>query len=167
MGGIYILAVFAAVWGAAGVVLAGATLAWIVLPVGMSAALLLAARRLAPGVPRRSEAEESRVGRLVGIWSAAEGVAMFLAANGLINLHHPEWVPAAFAGIVGLHFLPLARGLPVPAYYATGAALILIAAAGMLAAPIVTQPLVCFGAALVLWTTIAVLLSRIRAGAPR
>src|SRR3982751_773868 len=55
-----------------------------------------------------SEDESKRRGRLVGIASAAEGVAMFVVANVLMNVGWKDAVAPAMALIVGLHFLPLA-----------------------------------------------------------
>lgn len=40
---------------------------------------------------------------------AAEGIGMFLAANIVVNLHHPELQVPAIALPVALHFFPLAK----------------------------------------------------------
>jgi len=159
--GIIVLSLFAALWGGAAIV--GAQLApWLIIaPVLVSGALIAWSRRALAHVGPRADAD--RVGRLVGIWSAVEGVTMFLAANVLINLGMRDALGPAFAIIVGLHFLPLARGIPVPLYYATGGAM---AAAGT-AALLLPGPerLTAAGAAsaLILWISAATIILRARA----
>jgi len=152
--GIVVLCLFAAIWGVAGVLVAGAPAAWAALPIALSVVILLYARRW-PG----SRVEPGpHVGRLVGIWSGVEGVAMVLAASFLINAHHRDAMMPVFAIIVGAHFLPLARGVPVRIYYLTGGALIAVGLAGLLAPP--HLPLfVGLSAAAILWTS-AVMVAR-------
>jgi hypothetical protein len=126
--GIIILCIFAAIWAIAGIAVEHMPLVWAALPLAVSAAILLWAARQPPdGEPG------PHVGRLVGVWSGVESVAMFLAANFLIKNHLADAVMPAFAIIVGLHFLPLARGIPLRLYYATGPALVLVGVAGLLA----------------------------------
>ena len=67
-------------------------------------------RRSAPPEERR------RRGRIVGIASALEGVAIFAAASVLVNLGRRDLIAPAVAIIVGVHFLPLARWFPAPIY---------------------------------------------------
>ncbi|WP_217430886.1 hypothetical protein [Sphingomonas bacterium] len=65
------------------------------------------------------------------MWSSiAEGVGLFLAANIVINLHHPELLLPAMALVVGLHFLPIAHAASFRPFYALGATLILSAGTG-------------------------------------
>ncbi len=149
-GGLWILNVFAVLWCAAGLWAAHQPLWPLVAPAAVSAAILIWASRRASG---DAGPDNPNVGRLVGIWSAVEGVAMFLAANTLINLHRSELLLPVFAIIVGLHFLPLARGIPVRLYYLTGAGLIAVGIAGTQMPPS-DAPLVVGGvAALVLWAS--------------
>jgi uncharacterized membrane protein len=67
---------------------------------------------------------------IVGIASAAEGVAIFVTAMVLLNLGRRDLVVPAVAIIVGLHFLPLALWLPAPIFYIPAALLVAIGMAG-------------------------------------
>ncbi len=157
-GGIWVLNIFAAIWAVAGIVVSQQP-AWLaVVPILISAALLLWASRQPVGTGNPVEGDH--VGRVVGIATAIEGVAIFLAANVFINLHMPTLLLPAIAIIVGLHFLPLAWGIPVPLYYRTGVALVVVGvAASQFPAPdraIATGS----GAALVLWASGVMLVRR-------
>jgi len=152
--GIGVLCVFAAIWGVAGVLVDKMPAAWMALPIAVSLAVLAYALRR----PDSRTEPRPHVGRLVGIWSGIEGVAMFVAANVLIATHHREALMPAFAIIVGAHFLPLARGIPVRLYYLTGAALVAVGIAGLLA-PLQVPLFVGASAAVILWAS-AIALAR-------
>ncbi|WP_068086533.1 hypothetical protein [Novosphingobium rosa] len=158
MTGLVILAFFAAVWGAAGLSQLGFAAVWFALPVAISVLLLLAAR-FGSG-PLQAYPDPQKVNRLVGAWSGIEGVAILIGTNLVANLGHPEWVMATVSLIVGLHFLPLAHGFPQPLYYGTGLGLIALALAGFAAPGRVSPGVVGVIAALLIWATIAALLSR-------
>ncbi len=85
---------------------------------------------LAPD-PVLSAAERRRLGRLIGIWSAAEGVAILVGINIAINLGNDHAVMPVIAIAVGLHFIPLARYVPAPSYYVTGALLTVAGLVGL------------------------------------
>jgi hypothetical protein len=148
--GLWILNVMAVLWCAGALYFSHLPLWWGVPAVAISAAILLGTRH---ALDATQDADRAHVGRLVAIWSSAEGVAIFLAANILINLHMAERLLPTMAIIVGLHFLPLARGIPARIYYGSGAALVLVGAIGWLLptgnAPLVTGLL----AALTLWAS--------------
>ena len=148
---LWVLCFFAAIWAVAGVLVDGAPTWWIGPPIVLSAAILIFALRRAGG--RQESAPH--VGRLIGIWSAVEGVAMFVAANVLVNLHLRQAIMPVFAIIVGLHFLPLARGIPARLYYATGAGLIVVGIAALMAPPWHLPLLVGGAAAAILWASAA------------
>ena len=152
--GIVVLCLFAALWGVAGVLVDGAPAAWTALPIAVSGVILLYARHC-PG----SRVEPGpHVGRLVGIWSGVEGVAIVVATNLLIKANHRDALMPVFAIIVGAHFLPLARGIPMRIYYLTAGALIAVGLAGLLAPP--HLPLfIGLSAAAILWAS-AVMLAR-------
>jgi hypothetical protein len=152
--GIGVLCVFAAIWGVAGVLVDKMPAAWTALPIAVSLTVLAYALRH----PDSRAEPRPHVGRLVGIWSGIEGVAMFVAANVLIATHHREALMPAFAIIVGAHFLPLARGIPVRLYYLTGAALVAVGIAGLLA-PLQVPLFVGASAAVILWAS-AIALAR-------
>jgi hypothetical protein len=152
--GIVVLCVFAAIWGAAGVLVGHMPGAWTALPIVVSAAVLAFALR-SPGSRVKPG---PHVGRLVGIWSGVEGAVMFVAANVLIQTGHREALMPAFAIIVGLHFLPLARGIPMRLYYRTGAALIAVGLVALLA-PVNVPLWIGISAAIILWVS-AIALAR-------
>lgn len=81
--------------------------------------------------PKISSEAEARIGRVVGIASAGEGIAIPIAAIVLANLGLGAYVVDAVALIVGLHFLALAYWMPLRLYYATGAVMIGIAVSGL------------------------------------
>lgn len=159
-----ILSIAAAIWAIAGLNLAQAQrITWLapaIISAAIIAAVLAATRHHAPP----PAAEEKRIGRLVGIWSGVEGVAIFLAINLCANLNRTRLIAAAICLIVGLHFVPLAKGLPVPAYYLTAALMTALGLAGILASAFVIPPAVALGAAAILWGTLGYLLLGRRAG---
>src|SRR4029079_14567844 len=73
-------------------------------------------------------------------------------------------LPAA-AIIVGLHFFPLARGIPARLYFATGGGLLLAGIVGLVLPPNERAAIVGFGAALVLWATALAIVVRVRSAA--
>jgi hypothetical protein len=151
--GAVIMAFFATVWWVVGLRIAGQPLALIIgVPLLVIVVLGVAAR--GGGQSAMSRAEHDRRGRLVGVASAVEGIAIFVVANVLGNTGKASYDAPAIAIIVGLHFLPLAWGLPAGAYYATAAALVAIGGIGI-ALPDATQRLlvVSVGAAGILWLT--------------
>lgn len=150
-GGIWVLNVFAAIWGAAGIIVGNAPVWLAVVPIAISAAALIWARRQPVGTGNPVNGDH--IGRVISIATAIEGVAIFLVANVLINLHMETLLMPAIAIIVGLHFLPLARWIPVPLYSRTGAGLI---AVGVTAAclPLGSRAIVTgITAAVVLWVS--------------
>jgi hypothetical protein len=148
-GGIWVLTIFAAIWGILGVTNTGLPSALALVPIGISIALLFWATRQVPAPIE--DAAQARIGRLVGIWSAVEGLAIVAAVIICQNIGAAHAIVPVIAIIVGLHFLPLARGIPVPFYYATGAAMIVTGGGALLLtgpARIATTGL---GAAIILW----------------
>ena len=148
---VVVLCGFGALWAVGGLVALGSPAwAWagpVVLGAGVAAWCL----RAAGALPARSRAERRRIARLVGVWSAVEGALIVGVDNVLANTGRVRDVLPATAVIVGLHFLPLARGIPQPAYYATGAALVALGVVGLALADPYAWALAGFGSALVLW----------------
>ena len=161
--GAVILGIFAVVWWIVGLRTAGHGLAtvWVV-PVLASLALAAAVTPLRGATGPVDDADEARRNRLVMQWSAAEGVAIVIAINVLVSVGHREAFVPVVALIVGAHFIPLARGLPAPAYYVTAAALVALGLVG-LAMPGRAEgiTLVSAGAAVILWITAAIVLRRV------
>jgi hypothetical protein len=158
--GVIILAVFAGIWGAAGLSQLGLGPLWCGLPVAISACLLLLVRFGPVSMPVPAPQDRARMDRLVSIWSAIEGVAIFLGITLVGRLGHPEWTMATICLVVGLHFIPLAHGFPRPLYYATGLSMTVLALAGFAAPQIVRPGVVGLGAALLIWATILIMLRR-------
>lgn len=93
--------------------------------------------------------------RIVGI---AEGAAIFI----LGRVGRPEWIPAAIALVVGIHFFPLASLFRVRMYHATGLLLCAVFALTVTLAAIsgieaIWSAVPGLGSALVLWATGAIL----------
>src|ERR1044072_1284314 len=150
---IIVLNLFAAVWGAAAILGAHLPLWLIAAPILVSGAMLAWSGRALRNVAPRPDA--GRVGRLVGIWSAVEGVAIFATVTALQNLDMVDAIGPAIAIVVGLHFVPLARGIPAPLYYATAGAMVLAGAAALLLPGPERLPATGIAAALILWASAA------------
>lgn len=136
-GGAIIMSFFGAVFAAmtlalqlrwSGAVLAAPFLAF----AAISIAAVLTLRLPGTGIP-----SSERSGRVI-LWSSiGEGIGLFVAANIAVNLGHRDLLLPAMALVVGLHFLPMAWGVPFRPFYILGVALLLSALAGCA----VAQPL--------------------------
>jgi hypothetical protein len=167
------MALFATVWWVVGLRIAGHGPALVYpLPLLVGAALGGVARRLArrdgAATPASIDAAgQARRGRLVAWASAAEGLAIFLVAGIVLpKTGHQDATAPMIALIVGLHFVPLAHGLPVPAYYVSAAVLTGVGIVGFGIADLNARiTFVSAGAAIVLWLSAAAVLRG--AGGPR
>jgi hypothetical protein len=117
------------------------------------------------GLPGSSDAGQYWAAVSKPYWTtvAVESVACIVAANVLNNTGHPELVPQFIGGIVGLHFLPLAKIFRAPIYYWTGA----VMTSGVLASLEVSagnlRNLVAYGVCgFALWATAIVILCQHR-----
>jgi hypothetical protein len=147
--GYWVVALFATGWAGAGLLATGYPLVALLLPVLVSGAVLFWAYR----VPATARELGSHTRKALARWSMIEGVAIMVAVNVLHRVHRPDLMFPVVAVIVGLHFLPLARTIPVRVYFLTAAALMVIGAVGMLL-PSSDRPLaVGLGAAVALWAT--------------
>jgi hypothetical protein len=152
-----VLNFFAALWAWIGLRLSGVAPSLTLLPFAVSIGLLGWGWRAVAIVPA---ARGSHIGRVVGLWSAVEVVALLVAANVLEHYHRPDLMVPIGAMIVGLHFFPLARGIPVKLYHATGAGLLVAGVAGLVAPAADRAILAGIGAALVLWGTALIIILR-------
>lgn len=144
-----VVTVFAAAWSWAGLRLSDAPSGLILLPIALSLALLAWGLRGSGLFASRGP----HVGRVVGLWSSIEVVALLVTANVLRDLHRDDLAFPLCAIIVGLHFFPLARGIPVRLYHGTGAGLVLAGVVGLIL-PASERPMaVGMTAALILWAT--------------
>ena len=96
--GLLILSVFAAAWASAGLLASHFTPASILVPMAISGAVIAWALR----EPATARASAPHVGKLVGRWSAVEGIAIFIVAGTLPRFGHVDMVFPAIAIIVGL-----------------------------------------------------------------
>ena len=101
-------------------------------------------------------------GKVVGLWSTIEILALVVTANALEYVHRADLMLPAAAIIVGLHFFPLARGIPARLYFATGGGLLLAGIVGLVLPPNERAAIVGFSAALVLWATALAIVVRAR-----
>ena len=130
--GAIIMSIFGAIWWIVGARATGrVSTTFYAIPAVITLALLVAALRTPASEEIVDAAEHSRRGRLVGIWSGVEGVLILLAVNVLNNIGKADYVPTAIAAIVGLHFIPLARGLPARRYYVTALMFVAVSAASV------------------------------------
>lgn len=152
--GAIIMSAFGVIWWVVGLRATGQpSLLTYGVPLAVAVAITAACLRGRVAEPETDE-ERRRRGRLVGIASAAEGVAIFIVVNVLVNVGLRDEVAPAIALIVGLHFLPLARWLPARPYYVTAATLAALGLGGFLIqSPERRLALVSAGAACTLWVT--------------
>lgn len=139
------------------------TLAWsgialgapFVVAVAIALAGWVVTRRPGSGVGANARAER------VILWSSAvEGIALFVAANLVINLGHREWLLPAIALIVGLHFVPMALAIPFRPFLVLAGALVAIAVVGFMWTSPVAPEVAGFGAAVALWIAALMALRR-------
>lgn len=145
-----VLAVTAA-WASLGILLSGSDPRMIVAPIAVSIILIGWSWRWSGFAASRGP----HVGKLVGLWSAIEGVAIIVAGNLLQYVQRADLVIPTAVTIIGLHFLPLARGIPVRLYYATGAAMVLLGVFALVLPDQLRTATTCFGASVILWSTVA------------
>lgn len=156
-----VLTAFAVAWAWAALKFSGAAPMLILVPIALSVGLLAWGWRGSGMFPSRGP----HVGKVVGLWSSIEVVALLVTANLLENIHRGDLMLPIAAMIVGLHFFPLARSIPVRLYHATGAGLVFVGLVGLLL-PARERPMVVgMGAALILWGTALVFVLRSRQAA--
>ncbi len=166
MQAVVFMAGFAAAWWVAGM-LGGHQFAGLA-AIGplVSAVMILAARTRLRNEPTIDPAERKRRGRVVGWAAGLEGLAILVAVNLLNRNGLGGYVFPAVALIVGLHFLPLAKLLPVKIYYLSAALLVAVAGAGLAVGGADRPFLVGVSAAIVLWVTCLARLAKTPAPSP-
>ena len=153
---IWVLCIFAATWGAIGLSPYG--LPAMAIPIAISAVLIGWTSRIP--LPGRTATEGKRIGRLIAFWSSVQGVAIFAAFALCPLLGIPDAAVPILAIIVGLHFLPLARGIPAPIYDATGLAMIAVGAVALLLPASIRYAATGIPCAIILWVTCLVVVAR-------
>lgn len=151
---VHILAFFAALWSCLGIWAGGhGSLPAYAAPVAFSIALVFWATRRPDG-SKLAPSERSRIGKVVAIASAAEGVAIGVAVFVLANVGYGDFTVDAIAVIVGLHFIPLAHYLERPLYYGTAAMMTAAGLGGIWLAADTRAVFVCMMSACILWSTL-------------
>lgn len=159
-GAIVIMSAFAAIWWVVGAAQSGRG-SLMMYAIGIVISGLMVALAWGRDVRSAPPEERKRRGRIVGIASAVEGVAIIAAVSVLVNLGRRDLIAPAVAIIVGVHFLPLARWLPAPIYYFTGGLLVAVGMAGAVVQDLPARVLtIGIGAASVLWLSCGVVLLR-------
>ena len=158
------MGVFAALWWLVGVRVSGhASPLTYGIPLFVTGLIAIAALRGRDRFEQVPPDEHARRGRLVGIASGVEGLAILLAVNVLANIGQRDYAAPVIAIIVGLHFVPLAQRLPARLYYGTAALLIVLGICGFaIRLPNQRLLIVSVGAACVLWLTCVAVLGRAR-----
>ncbi len=170
--GIIVCAVMGFTWGGTALGALSVVVAVPLLAVGAACAavLLAGARRvrhaaIVSPVPSSPKPDLSQGRHHFNLVVAGEVAAIIVAVGLLGRSDHADWIPATICLVVGLHLIPLARLFRLPLYYATAAALCLVAATTMVfgaagAPEALWQLLPGVGVALVLWATGAMLLAK-------
>jgi hypothetical protein len=150
-----VTSVFATAWWTAGIWASHASAPLYCVPLVVSAVIIGTAFRQKRNIAAPIAAGR-RIGRVVGIASAGEGIAILAAFAFLPNMQQIDFVVSVYAVIVGLHFIPLARWLPARVHYVTAALLIGLGISGFAIgnADLHVQ-YVCLGAAGTLWLSYA------------
>jgi len=92
---------------------------------------------------------------------AAEGAAISVGAPILGHFHRPELFGQWIGAIVGIHFFPLGKLFKIPLYYATGAAISLVAFGSLLISSSALSSALCAGGTgVALWITAVIILSK-------
>lgn len=147
--GLLVLTGLAAAWAILALVLSGAAAGLTLVPAALSIALLAFGWRPSGLVGSRGP----HVGKVVGLWSAIEVAALVVMANALQYFHRGDLLFPGAAIIVGLHFFPLARGIPVRLYHWTGGGFVLVGIGGLLLPAAERPVVVALFAAAILWAT--------------
>jgi hypothetical protein len=162
--GVIVGASFGLAWAASAISSVSSALAPAVAAVSVAifGLLVAGARRLRRAASARREPARSYPRVPFGLVFVSEWIAIIAGVAILGDAGRSQWIPAVICAVVGLHFVPLGRMFRVPLYYATAAALCLVAATTLAISPAHAAPLwhllPGFGAALTLWATGAGLL---------
>jgi len=152
-----VLCGFAAVWGAFGLSLSGLDRAVSLMPIVVSLAIVWAGW----SVPSPRPGEGRRTGRIVGLASLGEGIAILVGVNLALHLGRSDLIVPIVAFLVGAHFVPLARFLPAPSYYATAIAMMALAVSALVLPMPLRAAVIGIGCAAILWTTALHIVARL------
>ena len=158
----YILGFFGAVFGA---LTLSSVWHWsgpvLLLPFGGFLVLAVAARRAGDGL---ANVTFSPTARAVLIWSTlAELLAIVVGIQIVMKYSRPDLVIPVIALAVGLHFLPIGRGVPQPRFTLLGIGLIVLAIAGFLLPPPVNMAVSGIGGCVAEWAAAWSIITSLRA----
>jgi hypothetical protein len=128
------------------------------------APLFLMAPRLSP---EGTKEQAKRIGRVVGLATLFETVAIVAGIQWAVSAGRLDLLVCVVAAAVGIHFLPLARWMPVPRYYLTGLALLAAACAGLVLPSGLRDVFVASAASAILWATALSLVFSLPLSAPQ
>ena len=150
---VLILSLIGLLWAEGFLVIAGARGGIVALPPAISGLLVLAGWKTI-GPSALPAQDVGRIGRAVRIWFLIEAAAIVGAIVVLNRLHAPGLIPGTILILVGLHFVPLARQIPQPFYYATGAVMVAAGLLSVMVLPASLQMLAPLAAGtMILWGT--------------
>ena len=132
--GAMIMSFWGTVFAIAGIVqLDSARSPYLAIPVAVFAAFAVYARSVHRAISGQGQIRKltQRAEKVVQWATIGEGVGILIAINVANNLGHPELKLAAIALVAGLHFLPMAYGIPFRQFYVLGAALVFTSILGM------------------------------------
>ncbi len=158
--GAMFFSVFGTVWLGGADIVARGGIDWTLVPVITAGLLLLAtalrrfqANRCARAAEERT-ARSRRIARVFHWVNGGQWVLAIVLANVLRNTGLGEWVVPMVIAVVGLHFLPLGAVMAYRPHYASGVALMLLAAVFPFVASGGPQSAVGpLGAGLILWAS--------------
>ncbi|MEZ5265652.1 MAG: hypothetical protein R2755_28585 [Acidimicrobiales bacterium] len=126
------LSCFAVVWAAAGASALPDPFGWIVLADAVAVAGIIGLR--AQRAPRTSSGPPPAAMRRFAVVNVAQAAAIALAVGVLGALGAGAAIPGVVAGVVALHFVPLAEAFGQPLYRRLAAGLGVVATAGLVLA---------------------------------
>ncbi len=130
--GAVIMSIFGAIWWFVGARATGrVSTTFNAIPAVITLALLVAALRTRATDEPGEAVEESRRERLVATWSGVSIVLVLLEILLLRGARKDEYIATVAAAIIGLHFIPLARGLPMRRYFITALMFVAVSVASL------------------------------------
>jgi hypothetical protein len=160
-----VLGAFAVLWWLAGGHVAGySSPVLLLVPAAMMILILVAALRTWGANDAEMLGRGRNPGRVIGIASAIEGAAIVAAVLLMVKFHRQDLSAPVIAILIGLHFVPIARGLHAKVYYLPVGLLLALGVLGFALPDLRERSSVVYvGTACVLWlTSAAVLRSSVR-----
>ena len=124
--------------------------AWTIVPALVTSAIVVAAVVKLRNPNHRNQ-RDARAGRIMMWASLAEGIGLFIIVNVFINVHLAARVIPGMALVIGLHFLPMAYGIPFKRFYVLAVAILVASAVGFVTNPILAPWCSAVGSAAALW----------------